>query len=223
MNWNYRIIEYTKSNTTLYRIAEVYYKDDKPVMWTGTDYNPSNNHESVENLFFNTEEILKAFNKPILVEEEYEDERSEIISTDFIATKPSIIKEEPSAVAVILQNHVGNILSFTRSKDGHTGLPCGKVEKGESLIDAVKRECLEETGFTIEPSPKFFQKLEGDFRVYTFAGKILASNENGVDFTGEETQETSEGISKWSPVISLIEDSKFGEYNKEAFEFFEII
>jgi len=52
---------------------------------------------------------------------------------------------------------------------GHWGLPGGKIEDGESLLDAIERECTEEMGFmpdTVKliPIEKFTAK--GDFFCY---------------------------------------------------------
>mgnify|MGYP001588063494 FL=1 len=42
------------------------------------------------------------------------------------------------------------VLCHQRKDNGYWGFPGGRVEIGESLHDAVHRECLEETGFAVE-------------------------------------------------------------------------
>ena len=60
--------------------------------------------------------------------------------------------EKLVAGAVIIHNN--SILFVRRSKDDFMGgiyeLPSGKVDSGENLIDALKREVLEETGLVVK-------------------------------------------------------------------------
>lgn len=58
----------------------------------------------------------------------------------------------PSVAAIIIED--GNILLIRRGREpskGKWSIPGGRMEWGESLADAVKREVLEETGLEIEP------------------------------------------------------------------------
>ncbi len=61
--------------------------------------------------------------------------------------------------------------------------PAGHVEQGESLIEAVKRETLEETGWEFEPNylSGIYQFVAGNGKTYmrfTFSGELIALNEN---------------------------------------------
>ena len=72
-------------------------------------------------------------------------------------------------VGAIVERDDGRILLFRTHKwRGLLGLPGGKVERGEALEDALRREILEETGLSIEEirfvtvqdsidSPEFFR------------------------------------------------------------------
>jgi 8-oxo-dGTP diphosphatase len=68
----------------------------------------------------------------------------------------------------------GRILLIQRAHEPSKGLwsfPGGRIEFGERIVDAVKREVLEETGVTVEPG-KIFQ-------VYDW---IVKGESGGVDF-----------------------------------------
>ena len=72
-------------------------------------------------------------------------------------------------VGAIVERDDGRILLFRTHKwRGLLGLPGGKVERGEALEDALRREILEETGLSIQEihfvtvqdsidSPEFFR------------------------------------------------------------------
>ncbi|WBP88549.1 NUDIX hydrolase [Kitasatospora cathayae] len=57
-------------------------------------------------------------------------------------------------VAAAVINHDGRVLLVRRKPDDYLGglweIPSGKVEAGETILDAVHRETAEETGLTID-------------------------------------------------------------------------
>jgi len=55
------------------------------------------------------------------------------------------------AVIVDQQGRVLLVQRGTEPRKGHWSLPGGLVDLGESLLDAVRREALEETGLAVEP------------------------------------------------------------------------
>jgi 8-oxo-dGTP pyrophosphatase MutT (NUDIX family) len=55
------------------------------------------------------------------------------------------------SVAAVIVDDLGRILVTQRRDNGHWEAPGGVLELGESIIDGLRREVLEETGLTIEP------------------------------------------------------------------------
>ena len=54
----------------------------------------------------------------------------------------------PAARAVI-QDEEGRVLFVRRKDDGKWGMPAGALELGESILDCLEREVLEETGLEV--------------------------------------------------------------------------
>jgi 8-oxo-dGTP pyrophosphatase MutT (NUDIX family) len=55
----------------------------------------------------------------------------------------------PGVSAVIVDER-GRVLLQQRTDNGRWGLPGGAVEFGESVVEALRREVMEETGLTVE-------------------------------------------------------------------------
>ena len=90
----------------------------------------------------------------------------------------ALIKKEDKFLAVEIIDHPGSGL--------HTGmlhLPGGRPEKGESLLETVKREVLEETGYElnlINDDPIFDRTVDfagDDHRFVVFDGEIAGGKE----------------------------------------------
>ncbi len=104
----------------------------------------------------------------------------------------------------------GEFLSVSRKDNSESkGLPGGKIEKGESLLEAVCREVFEETGLTVVEAAPIFDALDDlGTREVTFL--VLAN-------TGKiRTQE--KGLVEWLPARDLKLKSSFGRYNTVLFE-----
>jgi 8-oxo-dGTP pyrophosphatase MutT (NUDIX family) len=56
-----------------------------------------------------------------------------------------------ASVSAVITDRRGRLLLQQRSDGGQWGLPGGSIEIGESAVDAVVREVLEETGLTVTP------------------------------------------------------------------------
>lgn len=92
----------------------------------------------------------------------------------------------------MIENEVGQILVQDRAHKDWPGItfPGGKVEKGESFVDAVIREVKEETGLTIQHPQivgiKQFQTNDDVryivimYRCNTYAGTLESSDEGEV-------------------------------------------
>jgi 8-oxo-dGTP diphosphatase len=87
-------------------------------------------------------------------------------------------------VSCLVRNANGEVLLVRHHKRGWE-IPQGRVEEGESLLDALHREVREETGVEIEPGPlaAVWSKLSTPPAViFTFvagytSGELLASDE----------------------------------------------
>lgn len=124
---------------------------------------------------------------------------------------------EKLAAVGILINSKNEILSVSRKNDlTKFGLPGGKVDLGETPEEAVVREVLEETGYTVSiVNNKIpFIKNEGKYKVYCFLLKLESDIQAQIN--DEET-----GIVKF--VEKEIIYTGFKEYNEQALAHYNII
>ncbi len=119
------------------------------------------------------------------------------------------------AVCALVLNSEGLILGVSR-KDDHTafGVPGGKVEDNETVLEALHREMLEETGYHIivDNELPFVSDVDG-YTTATFKATI--------DTSVIQWQVTETGVAKYVSKQTLL-DGPFGQYNKQLFEFFNI-
>ena len=111
---------------------------------------------------------------------------------------PNVI-ESLQVVCAVIKNRADEILVCQRSADtdlaGLWEFPGGKIEPGETDIEAIKREIEEELGVTIQPFDQF-EKVEHqypDFHIslYPFLGEIQC---------GKEPQALEHECIKWIPL-----------------------
>jgi 8-oxo-dGTP pyrophosphatase MutT (NUDIX family) len=114
------------------------------------------------------------------------------------------------AVCVLIVNH-GKVLAVARrGTTDQFGLPGGKVDNGESLIDAVVRETGEETGLILDP--KFLKEIYSavcgnDYKTTTF-------------FYNNSVTDISQGDAGPVEFITWeeLEAGPFGDYNTALHE-----
>lgn len=100
-------------------------------------------------------------------------------------------------VSAVISDGDGRILLQQRTDNGLWGLPGGAVEFGESILEALHREVMEETGLTVEierlvgvySHPDLHQIITyPDGNVFHFVSTCFACRPTGGTLTlGEET------------------------------------
>ena len=125
-------------------------------------------------------------------------------------------------VLCLIQN--GNrILLQNRVKDDWHGyaLPGGHVEKGESFVDAVKREMKEETGLDIyEPKLAGIKQFPIDngryvvllFKANNFSGELVASEEGNMEWIDIGSLDKIKTVDDLLDLIKVIEDDNLTEF-----------
>ena len=111
--------------------------------------------------------------------------------------------------AMVLCFNQGKVLSVSRKND-HTkkGLAGGKVDPGETFMQAAVRECFEETGLETFCLIPIFSRMEpGD--VDFFAIVYLAQWKGEI----HKTSDKESGVVEWVEWEDL-ENGPFGEYNQ---------
>jgi len=78
-----------------------------------------------------------------------------------------------AGVGVILQNAQGEILLEKRSDCGWWGLPGGRIEPGESVLETALREVKEETGLAIAITSLLGIYSEPTDRIVTYPDNIV--------------------------------------------------
>ena len=81
----------------------------------------------------------------------------------------------------------GKVLAIRRRDNGHWEPPGGLLEPGETALEGLKREVLEETGYAVVPGPLtgVYQNMERDI----FALVFRCSVAGGGARSGDETMD----------------------------------
>ncbi|XP_076304829.1 8-oxo-dGDP phosphatase NUDT18 [Tachypleus tridentatus] len=90
--------------------------------------------------------------------------------------KPVIKKSVTYIVAVVLVNENDEVLMMQEAKRSCAGtwyLPAGRMEPGEDILDAAKREVLEETGLEFEPTTLLMvESAQGHWYRFVVTGNV---------------------------------------------------
>ena len=118
------------------------------------------------------------------------------------------------ASCVLIKNDQGLYLALERSDGKGFGFPGGKVDPGETFLEAAIRECFEETGHVVscDLSVEPYTAICGSHMAATYMAKTAA--------IGTPTH-SHEGKVVWATKGQLINKSEFGQYNKDCLDYFE--
>ena len=117
--------------------------------------------------------------------------------------------------------HNNKILSVSR-KDNHNdfNLFGGKLESGETWKQALIRECYEETGYSVNIIPVYYEAMCDDTLVRTYIC-IATDGSKELDYLSLDYPEKGMHIVKFlSP--SALTSGSFSEYNSKLFKHFNI-
>lgn len=134
-------------------------------------------------------------------------------------TEEKPIRRDTARCIMLNSNHEICLL-YSRAKD-YFAIPGGGIEPGETLLQAVNREILEETGYTIDnikPLGKIYE--ERNYRItntYFFYASPLTKSET--HYMQDELEEDYQLV--WLPVDQAIKklETRFQNLKKPQFPF----
>ncbi|XP_070535645.1 8-oxo-dGDP phosphatase NUDT18-like [Ptychodera flava] len=112
-----------------------------------------------------------------------------------ISTNPVLRQNVTYIVAAVLFNENGDVLFIQEAKEtcrGRWYLPAGRVNRNETLEEAVKREVLEEAGVEFEPRGiTCVESSDGFWIRVTFTGPIVDGKVKTLNEADEESLQAS--------------------------------
>lgn len=120
------------------------------------------------------------------------------------------------AVCAIIPFGADQILAVTRRDSALVGFPGGKVDPGETDVQAVVREVFEEVGITLDPErlvPIYGGIIFGEDGKHYFTTTFFYAGSYDVDDIDEKEQGI---IPKAVSMLDMVTNSAFNDYNKSA-------
>lgn len=107
--------------------------------------------------------------------------------------------------AIIIDDNKLLTIKRTKGDNVYFVFPGGGIEPGESVVDALKRECLEELGVNVEVKEKFYSELFNDqeniFYICEIIGGKLGDG-NGPEYSANSNYKGSYEIT-WIDISDL--------------------
>jgi len=126
------------------------------------------------------------------------------------------MRQVKRAVCAIIPSGSDEILAVTRRDSDLVGFPGGKVDDGETDVQAVVREVYEEVGITLDPQqlvPIYAGIIFGDDGNHYFTTTFFYGGNYNVD----DIEEKEQGIvPTTATMLDMVTKSAFNDYNKSA-------
>ena len=150
---------------------------------------------------------------------------AEICDADFGFNDPKEKTDEIRFyVRILLFNDKNEICVVKSDKYGYMQLPGGGIEKDESIIEALKREIVEETGwliFDIKPIGYTIEKREDKRNTHpwgkcvSYVFTAIPTNEVGTNYTEDEIAEGFKPV--WMKLADFIAEQEQNEGHIESY------